>query len=68
MLEESDRAWDKIASRSYAFNALRDECTHLRMVSLQQVRFLRCVGKETFGVAYAVCWEWCDRVHACALS
>lgn len=38
MLEESDRAWDKIGSRSYAFHALRDECTHLRLISLQQVR------------------------------
>ena len=37
MLEESDRAWDKISSRSYAFHALRDECTHLRVLSLQQV-------------------------------
>lgn len=37
MLEESDRAWDKIGSRSYAFHALRDECTHLRLISLQQV-------------------------------
>lgn len=37
MLEESDRAWDKIACRSYAFHALRDECTHLRLISLQQV-------------------------------
>lgn len=38
MLEESDRAWDKIGSRSYAFHALRDECAHLRLISLQQVR------------------------------
>lgn len=38
MLEESDRAWDKIACRSYAFHALRDECTHLRAITLQQVR------------------------------
>lgn len=37
MLEESDRAWDKIGSRSYAFHALRDECAHLRLISLQQV-------------------------------
>ncbi|KAL4440115.1 hypothetical protein ABPG75_003116 [Micractinium tetrahymenae] len=38
MLEESDRAWDKVATRSYAFHALRDECAHLRVLSLQQVR------------------------------
>ncbi|EFN52789.1 hypothetical protein CHLNCDRAFT_138430 [Chlorella variabilis] len=38
MMEESDRAWDKIASRSYAFHSLRDECTHLRVLTLQQVR------------------------------
>lgn len=37
MLEESDRAWDKVATRSYAFHALRDECAHLRVLSLQQV-------------------------------
>ena len=37
MLEESDRAWDKVATRSYAFHALRDECVHLRVLSLQQV-------------------------------
>lgn len=37
MMEESDRAWDKIASRSYAFHSLRDECTHLRVLTLQQV-------------------------------
>jgi hypothetical protein len=37
LLEESDRAWDKISSRTYAFHALRDECTHLRVLSLQQV-------------------------------
>jgi secreted Zn-dependent insulinase-like peptidase len=38
MQEESDRAWDKISTRSYAFHSLRDECTHLRVLSLQQVR------------------------------
>lgn len=37
MLEESDRAWDKVAARSYAFHSLRDECAHLRLLTLQQV-------------------------------
>lgn len=39
MAEESDRAWDKVASRSYAFASLPEECAALRALTLTQVRF-----------------------------
>jgi hypothetical protein len=55
MMEESDRAWDKISARSYAFNALRDECAHLRALTLDQVGWLRLLDGQV---------RFCHKTHS----
>lgn len=72
MLEESDRAWDKVATRSYAFHALRDECVHLRVLSLQQVGAWG--GRELQRVWAGLVLAWhrvvpgCSTAYACHMA